>query len=252
MDLGLRGKAAIVTGASKGIGKAIALALAEEGADVAVCARDATALDSVATELKSKGVEVHTAVADAGDVEQLNAFLDGAHDAFERIDVLVNNAPGWGITDDERGWQDALNVDVMGAVRAIWKVTPWMEQSGAGAIVNIASIAGLEGGWPVSGYVAAKAAMIGYSRNLATALAPRGIRVNVVAPGSIEFPAGVWDTVRQRNPDWYDSILAAIPFGRLGTPEEVANAVVFLASEKASWITGTCLVVDGGQHKGGT
>jgi 3-oxoacyl-[acyl-carrier protein] reductase len=136
----------------------------------------------------------------------------------------------------------------MAAVRASWKVVPWMKERGGGCIVHIASGSGLEAGSPPA-YAAAKAAVISYSKTMAVALAPARIRVNVLAPGSIEFPGGLWDRLRTEQPNLYAQILATIPSGRMGTDEEVANAVVFLASERASWITGVCLRVDGGQGK---
>lgn len=252
MDLGLKNKAVAVTGGSKGLGRAIALAFANEGANVAICARDEAVLSATAAELRKKKVEVYSRPANVGEPAELDDFLEGAHDAFGRIDVLVNNAPGWGLSDDEAGWQMAWNVDVMAAVRAVWKVVPWMKASGGGAIVHMSSIAGLEGGWSLSAYAPAKAALISHSKALAIGLAPDKIRVNVVAPGSIEFPGGVWEQVKNNNREWYQSILRSIPAGRLGTAEEVADAVVFLASKRASWITGACLVVDGGQHKANT
>lgn len=252
MDLGLKKKAVAITGGSKGLGRAIALAFANEGANVAICARDETALSATAAELRKTKIEVYSSAADVGAPAQLNAFLEGAHEAFGRIDVLVNNAPGWGLSDDEPGWQTAWNVDVMAAVRAVWQVVPWMKAQGGGAIVHMSSIAGLEGGWSTSAYAPAKAALISHSKALAIGLARDKIRVNVVAPGSIEFSGGVWERVKSSSPDRYQAILRSIPSGRLGTAEEVADAVVFLASERASWITGACLVVDGGQHKGNT
>jgi 3-oxoacyl-[acyl-carrier protein] reductase len=138
----------------------------------------------------------------------------------------------------------------MAAVRASWKVTSWMTAAGGGAIVHISSIAGLEAtGFPAS-YCAAKAALVSHSKSLAVGLAPQKIRVNTVAPGSIEFPGGLWEQTRHGNPDFYNAILGTIPWGRMGTAEEVADVVAFLASERASWVTGVCLVVDGAQHKG--
>jgi 3-oxoacyl-[acyl-carrier protein] reductase len=136
----------------------------------------------------------------------------------------------------------------MAAVRASRKVIPWMADSGGGCIVHISSGSGLEAGSPPA-YAAAKAALISHSKTLAIALAPLKIRVNVVAPGSIESPGGLWDTLKQANPTLYGSVLASIPWGRMGRPEEVANAVLFLVSDPASWITGICLGVDGGQRK---
>jgi 3-oxoacyl-[acyl-carrier protein] reductase len=138
----------------------------------------------------------------------------------------------------------------MAAVRASWKVVPWMGAAGGGAIIHISSIAGLEAlGFPPA-YCAAKAALVSHSKSLAVALGPQGIRVNTVTPGSIEFPDGLWDQAKRDNPDFYGAVLKTIPLGRMGTPEEVADVVAFLASERASWVTGVCLSVDGAQHKG--
>ena len=250
MDLGLRGKSAVVTGASRGIGRAIALRLAEEGAGVAICARGEPALREAEAELRTRSVPVYAAVCDVGNSEALDAFLDAARASLGRLDILVNNPSGIALADDEGVWQSTLNVDLMAAVRASWKVTPWMAGAGGGAIVHISSNAGLEAtGFPPA-YGAAKAALVSHAKSLAVALAPQKIRVNTVAPGSIEFAGGLWEQAKQGNPDFYSAVLKTIPWGRMGTPEEVADVVAFLASERASWITGACLVVDGGQHKG--
>jgi 3-oxoacyl-[acyl-carrier protein] reductase len=249
MDLGLRGKGVVITGGSRGIGRATALAFADEGANVAICARGKEALEATANELRSRGVKAHAQTADVAKPAELDAFLEGAHAAFGRVDVLVNNSSGFGITDDEAGWKISFDVDMMASVRASWKVVPWMKAQGGGTIVHISSTSALEAGSPPS-YAAAKAALISHSKTLAVALAPAKIRVNTIAPGSIEFPGGVWEMIKKGNPAMYDGIKASIPWGRLGTAEEVANAVVFTASERASWITGVVISVDGGQHKG--
>jgi 3-oxoacyl-[acyl-carrier protein] reductase len=250
MDLQLKGKAAIVTAASKGIGRSIALRLADEGANLAICARGEDALRATETELRQAGVKVFACVCDIGRQEALDAFLDEAHGALGGVDVLINNASGFGMTDDEAGWQASIDVDLMGTVRATRKVMPWMAASGGGSIVHISSIAALEAGGSPAPYAAVKAALISHSKTMAVALAPQRIRVNVVAPGSIEFPDGIWDRIKQNRRATYDTVFATIPWGRMGGPDEVADAVVFLASPRASWITGVCLSVDGGQHKG--
>jgi 3-oxoacyl-[acyl-carrier protein] reductase len=249
MDLGLRGKGAVVTGASRGIGRAIALRLAEEGVGVAICARGEPALREAEGELRTRSVPVYTAVCDVGNAQALDGFLDTARANLGRVDILVNNPSGISFTDDEAAWQSSLSVDLMAAVRASWKVAPWMAGAGGGAIVHISSIAGLEAtGFPPA-YCAAKAALVSHAKSLAVALAPQRIRVNAVAPGSIEFPGGLWEQAKHGNPDFYNAVLKTIPWGRMGTPEEVADIVAFLVSGRASWVTGVCLAVDGAQHK---
>jgi len=249
MDLGLKGKGVIVTGASRGIGRATALEFACEDANLAICARGREALEETRSALEAKGVKVYAQVCDVSDAAALNMFLESARNTLGRIDVLINNAPGWGSTDDEAGWAASFSVDIMASVRASWKVVPWMEEHGGGVIVHISSTAGMEAGWSPA-YAAAKAALISHAKTLANTLAPKGIRVNCIAPGSIEFPGGRWEQTKQRNPQRYEAIHRSIPFGRLGTAEEVAAAVVFLSSSRASWISGITLAVDGVQHKG--
>jgi len=249
MDLGLKGKGVVVTGASRGIGRATALEFAREGANLAICARGQEALEKTRSELASQGVQVYAQVCDVSDGVALNMFLESAKSTLGRIDVLINNPSGFGTSDDEAGWATSFSVDIMASVRASWKVVPWMEERGGGAIVHISSRSGMEAGWPPA-YAAAKAALISHAKTLANSLAPKGIRVNCVAPGSIEFPGGAWDRVKQRNPQRYEAIRSSIPFGRLGTAEEVAAAVVFLSSSRASWISGATLAVDGVQYKG--
>jgi len=249
VDLGLKDKVVAITGGSRGIGRATALGFAAEGAHVAICARGKDALDATARELEKAGVKVHARTADVAKPAELDAFLDGARASLGRVDVLVNNASGFGVSDDESGWRLSLDIDVMASVRASWKVVPWMKEQGGGVILHISSTSGLEAGSPPS-YAAAKAALISHSKTLAVALAPAGIRVNTIAPGSIEFPGGMWEQIRHANRPFYDAIKASIPWGRLGTAEEVANAIVFAASPRASWITGVVISIDGGQHKG--
>lgn len=249
MDLGLRGKVVVITGASKGIGRSIALAFAAEGADVALCARGEEALLKTADELRAAGIRVHAAPCDVAQAAALDAFLEGARRALGRVDVLVNNASGAGYTDDEEGFRACLDVDLMASVRATWKVAPWMAEAGGGAIIHISSVSGLQV-TSAPGYGAAKAALHSHAKNMAVALAPKNIRVNAVAPGSINFPGGFWDRMHRDDPARYDAVVAASPFKRHGRPEEVADAVVYLASARASWISGITVVVDGAQHKG--
>ncbi|HEY9842620.1 MAG TPA: SDR family oxidoreductase [Candidatus Obscuribacterales bacterium] len=249
MDLGLRDKVVVVTGASRGIGRAIALEFAREGACVAVCARCLEALDETRAELEATGARVWAQACDVGDAEALDGFLEAARARLGGMDVLINNVSGFGTSDDEQGWAAGFEVDIMASVRASWKVAPWMEAQGSGVIIHISSVSGLEAGWSPA-YAAAKAALVSHAKSLAFALAPKGIRVNCVAPGSIEFPGGGWEQIKANRPERYGAIRGSIPFGRLGRPEEVAAAVVFLASGRASWISGVTLAVDGVQHKG--
>jgi 3-oxoacyl-[acyl-carrier protein] reductase len=250
MDLQLKGKNAVITAASKGIGKAIAQRLAGEGVNVAICARGEDALRATEAELRRTGVKVLAQVCDVAQPEALERFLGEARTTLGTVDVLVNNASAFGLADDAATWTASLNIDLLASVRATRTVTPWMAASGGGSIVHISSIAGLEAWGGATAYAPAKAALVSHSKMMAVALAAQKIRVNVVAPGSIEFPDGMWDRVKQGNRSLYDTVRAGIPWGRLGAPAEVADAVVFLSSPRASWITGVCLAVDGGQHKG--
>jgi 3-oxoacyl-[acyl-carrier protein] reductase len=250
MDLQLKDKNAVVTAASKGIGRAIALRLADEGVNVAICARGESALRATESDLRKSGVKVVARVCDVAQADALERFLTDARQTLGGVDMLVNNASGFGLSDDEDAWQASVNVDLLPTTRATRIVTPWMAGAGGGSIVHISSVAALEAFGSAAAYSAVKLALISHSKTMAVTLAPQKIRVNVVAPGSIEFPGGMWDQVRQGNRPFYDSILKTIPWGRLGTPDEIADAVVFLLSPRASWITGVCLVVDGGQHKG--
>jgi len=249
MHLGLSGKNVVITGGSKGIGKAIALGFAAEGANVALCARSEGPLRAAESELRQHPVNVFAAPCDVGDAAALDAFLDQARQQLGGIDVLVNNVSALAPGDDLAAWEANINLDLMASVRATRRVVPWMEQAGGGNVLFISSISGLEGG-SMAPYAAMKAALISYSKTLALALGPKRIRVNTIAPGSIEFPGGVWDRAKTHNPERYNTTLAKIPWGRMGRPEEVANLAVFLASDAASWITGACVPVDGGQHKG--
>jgi len=248
MDLGLLGKNAVITGASKGIGKGIALALAMEGANIAICARGKEILESTQKEIQKKGVNVYAEVCDVGNRKLLNEFLENSRNQLGSVDILVNNVSALSFGDEDADWEASFNIDLMASVWATKKVVPWMIESGGGSILNISSISGLESGSPPS-YAAAKAAVISYSKTLAVQLAPNQIRVNSIAPGSVEFEGGLWDQMKQSNPSFYDMALDSIPSGRLGTPEEIGKVVAFIVSPCASWVTGTCLSVDGGQHK---
>jgi 3-oxoacyl-[acyl-carrier protein] reductase len=250
VDLRLTGRNCIVTGASRGIGRAIAQGLANEGAKVAICARDAAALEAAAAGLRATGVTVFARPCDVADAAALTAFLDAAREALGGVDVLVSNPSALAVGPDMAAWKATIEIDLMAAVHACNHVTPWMREAGGGSILLVSSISGLE----VSpsedyAYTTIKAALIAYAKKLAVMLAPQHIRVNAIAPGAIDFPGGYWDMVRQQQPAIYDAVRGLIPSGRYGTPEEVADVATYLVSPRAGWVTGECVAVDGGQHR---
>jgi 3-oxoacyl-[acyl-carrier protein] reductase len=247
LDLELRDKVALITGGSRGIGRAIGLALAAEGCHVAFCARSEDGLRETESELRGRGVQAIGLQADVTQQGAVEAFVEQAAEALGRIDVLVNNVGGAGRTDDDATWQGAVDLNLMAAVRGCRAAVPHMRARGSGAIIHVASIWGRESGGSQQ-YNAVKAAMISHAKNLALQLAPEHIRVNSIAPGSIRFPGGSWDRRVQQDPEGMASFVKEnIPSGRFGTVEEVADVAVFLASPRASWVTGACVVIDGGQ-----
>ena len=249
MDLKLEGKNIVITGGSKGIGRATALAMASEGANVAICARGKDSLQATSSELAALGINVFSRPTDVANPEELIAFLNESRESLGSVDILINNTSGFGMTDDEAGWKVSIDVDLMATVRATQQVIPWMEESGSGSIIHVSSISGLESGSPPA-YAAVKAALLNYTKTTANLVASKNIRVNCVAPGSIYFKDGFWDVVLENDKDMFDSIVASIPFGRMGTPEEIADVITFMASPRAQWASGATLVVDGVQHKG--
>lgn len=250
MSFDFTGRRVLVAGGSRGIGRAIALGFAAAGADVSICARGAQALEATRAELAALGGRVHAAPCDLADAAEVAAYVEAARAALGGIDVLVNNASGFGMGDTEDGWAKGLEVDIMATVRASHAARTFLESSKGASIVNIASISGYRPSIRTAAYAAVKAAVIQYTTSQAAALAPKGIRVNCVAPGSVEFPGGTWEARRTSDPALYNKVLGAIPFNRLGTPEEIANVVMFLASPYASWVTAQTVVVDGGQLLG--
>jgi NAD(P)-dependent dehydrogenase (short-subunit alcohol dehydrogenase family) len=250
MQIGLKGKRAVVTGGSRGIGRSIALAFAEAGAAVSICARGQGALDKTSAEIAAGGAKVHAGACDIADRNAIATYIAAAADSLGGIDILVNNASGFGASDDEAGWAKGIQVDVMATVRASHASIPFMEKAGGGAILNISSISGYRASARTAPYAAVKAALFNYTMSQALMLASKNIRVNAIAPGSIEFPGGMWEQRKTSDPKLYNAILRSIPWGRLGTPEEVANVALFLCSDAASWVTGQTLSVDGGQLLG--
>ena len=255
MSFDFNGRRVLVAGGSRGIGRAIALAFAGAGADVSICARGAEALEQTRADLAAAGRRVHAATCDLADGEAIARWVGEAAQALGGIDVLVNNASGFGMGDDEAGWAAGLAVDVMAMVRSSRAALPWLERSAAVApaaasILHVSSISAVRASTRAPAYAAVKATMNSYTGSQAATLAKKGIRVNAIAPGSIEFDGGVWALRRAAGDPVYERTLATIPFGRMGRPEEVAEVALFLASPHARWITGQVLAVDGGQLLG--
>jgi len=247
MDLGLKNKNVIVTGGSRGIGLAIAKGFAQEGANVSICARSEGPLSAATISLKSYGNFVHSMTCDVSDPIALHDYIETAHNVLGGLDILVNNPSGFGRTDDEAGWKMSIDIDLMASVRGCWSAVPLIENSGGGSIIHISSISGLTQSQRTPPYGAVKAAINHYTMTQALDLAPKSIRVNAIAPGSIYFEGGLWHQAQTNNPELYENILSGIPSGRYGTPEEVASVAVFLASEPGQWVTGQTIAVDGGQ-----
>ena len=249
MDLGLDGKVAIITGSSRGLGKATALSLAGEGVAVSICARGADALADAHAEIERAGGKVIATAADVSTAEGCKAVFDATTSAFGRVDILVNNVGGAGRDDSDEVWLEAYERNVLAAVRMCRLVLPRMREANQGAIVHVASIWGREAGGSIQ-YNHAKAALISHAKNLALDVAPDGIRVNSVCPGSIRFLGGSWDKRANEDPEGMARFVADnIPSGRFGRAEEVADLITFLCSERASWITGAAINIDGGQSR---
>lgn len=248
MDLGLNGRKALVTAATRGIGLAIAQTLADEGADIAICARGEAGLETATKDLEARGATVFAKSVDVSDADALKGFVTAAAAALGGLDILVANASAGGGMG-ENAWQANLDIDVLGSTRCVEAAMPSLADSEAASIVFISSTAALEFLGIPQPYNAMKAALIAHASDLSQALAPKGIRVNVVSPGPVYFEGGNWEMIQQAMPAMYEQALGQCAIGRMGSPEEVARAVVFLSSPAASLITGANLVADGGFTK---
>lgn len=257
MDLGLKNKKALVTGSSHGIGKCIALALAEEGCHVAICARNSERLDQVMSSIKSKKVPSIAIAADITQAENVDKVISEVIREWGSVDILVNNVGGggrWGNQDilktSENTWIEVYEKNTLTAIRFTIKVLPYMQKNKWGRVINISSIYGKEaGGRPW--FNMAKSAQISMMKTLSmdSNFTTEGITFNTIAPGAIMIPDTGWEKEAQENPEAFKELLKKYPLNRLGLPEEVADVVTFVASEKASLVNGACICVDGGESR---
>ena len=249
MNLELNGKKAIITGATRGIGRRIANLLAEEGVDLAICARDEGEVAEATKELAATGIKAIGKAVNVRDGDAYKAWLTESADALGGCDIFVPNVSAGGGMDSEKNWVKNFEVDVLGTVRGCETLMPYLEDSDSASIVLISSTNALEFFAGPMAYNAMKAALINYSKQLAVFVGGKGIRVNSVCPGPVYFDGGAWEMIKGTNPKFYDKTVRSIPRGEMGTPEEVANVVAFLASPKSSLITGANIVADAGFTK---
>ncbi|CCD97402.1 putative 3-ketoacyl-CoA reductase [Bradyrhizobium sp. ORS 375] len=249
MDLGLAGKSVLITGGSKGIGLAIAELFAAEGANVAICARDAEAVSKVVAKLAAKGVKAWGQGIDVADAVALKGWVDGAAKELGGIDCMVCNVSALAVGDTPETWEKSFRTDMMHTVNSIAAAVPHLEQSKSASISIISSVSGFEVDFAAGSYGAIKGALIHYAKGLAHQLVSKGIRVNAVSPGNTYFEGGIWQNIENGSPDLFKMAMGLNPTGRMGTAEEVAYGVVMLASPLASRISGTNLVIDGALTK---
>jgi 3-oxoacyl-[acyl-carrier protein] reductase len=249
MDLGLRGKKAIVTGATKGIGRAVVELLAAEGADVGICARTQDEVDSTLAAIRARGVQASGAAVNVRDADAYRAWLTTTAAELGGCDIFVANVSAGGGMDSEKNWVRNFEVDVLHTVRGCENLMPRLEASGMGSVVVIGSTNAVETFAAPMAYNAMKAALITYSKQLSQFVGKKNVRVNTVSPGPIFFEGGAWEMIKGTQPKFYDWALKQIPCGRMGSPEEIARVIVFVASPAASLITGANVIADNGFTK---
>lgn len=250
MDLGLKGLRAVLSGGTKGIGRAVAEALADEGVGLSICARDAGEVESAVAALSARDVPVFGQACDVADAAALKTWVVDAAKQLGGIDIIIANVSALAIGNDEDSWRNGFEVDLMHSVRMVEAAMPHLERSEAASVVTVSSVSGREIDFAAGPYGAFKAALIHYTQGLAFQLADKGIRANSVSPGNTYFEGGVWQQIEQDNPEFFNQALALNPTGRMAKPEEIARAIVFLASPAASFIMGTNIVVDGALTRG--
>ncbi len=250
MDLGLDGLRALVTGGTKGIGRAVADILADEGAHVGVCARDAAEVEATVAALKAKGATAFGRALDVADKAALEAWVADGAAALGGVDIVVANVSALAVGDDEAAWEAGFATDMMHTVRLVNAAMPWLEKSRAASITAISSVSGRETDFTGPAYGAFKAALVHYMHGLAVKLAPKMIRANAVSPGNTYFEGGIWQRIETGNPELFAQALALNPTGRMAAAGEIARGVVFLASPASSFTTGTNLVIDGALTRG--
>ncbi|MBU8812356.1 SDR family NAD(P)-dependent oxidoreductase [Mycolicibacterium goodii] len=250
MDLGLSGKRFVVTGGTRGIGRAVVEGLLAEGAAVAFCARTPESVSATQQELAADGATVVGTPVDVGDGTAVADWVARSAETLGGLDGVVANVSALAIPESHENWRTSFEVDMMGTVGLVDAALPYLLKSEAGSIVTISSVSGREIDFAAGPYGTFKAAIIHYTQGLAYQLAAQGVRANTVSPGNTYFPGGVWPTIEKNDPELFAASLALNPTGRMATPREIANAVVFLSSPAASFITGTNLVVDGALTRG--
>jgi 3-oxoacyl-[acyl-carrier protein] reductase len=250
MDLQLSGLRALVTGGTRGIGHAIVESFVAEGASVAFCARDADAVQATEKALGADGQQIIGTALDVADADALAAWVTNSAEQLGGIDIVVSNVSALAIPDTPENWTASFEVDLMGAVRLVAAALPFLEASSAASIVAVSSVSGREVDFAAGPYGTIKAALIHYMQGLANQFADKGIRANTVSPGNTFFEGGVWESIKLGNPDFFETALAMNPTGRMGTPDEIARTVVFVASPASSRTSGANILVDGALSRG--